>query len=180
MTARPLTYYIATTLDNYIAHEDEGVEGFLYEGAHIADYMTSLRDYDTVLMGRRTYEIGYKYGVAVGQPSPTYPHMTQIVFSRTMADSTHPQLQIVREDPVAFTRELKTQTGGAIYLCGGGVLAGALMAAGLVDELIIKLNPVIFGKGIPLFSGLDQTIPLKMIDTRVYANGVLFLRYRVG
>lgn len=180
MTARTLTYYIATSLDQFIAREDGGVDGFLATGHHITDYLDSLRAYDTVLMGRRTYEKGYEYGIQPGQPSPTYAHMQQMVFSSQMADSTHPQLQVVREEATNFTRRLKAQPGGAIYLCGGGVLAGALMSAGLIDEVIVKINPVVFGRGLPLFSGLDQITPLTMLDTKVYANGVLFVRYRVG
>lgn len=180
MTARTLTYYIATTLDQFIAHEDGGVDGFLATGHHISDYLDSLRAYDTVLMGRRTYEKGYEYGVQPGQPSPTYAHMQQIVFSSQMADSAHPQLHVIREEAASFTRRLKAQPGGAIYLCGGGVLAGALMSAGLIDEVIVKINPVVFGRGLPLFSGFDQTTLLTMLDTKVYANGVLFVRYRVG
>lgn len=180
MSTRTLTYYIATTLDGFIAHTDESHAGFLSDGHHITEYLHSLRDFDTVLMGRRTFEIGYAYGAPVMQPSPTYAHMMQYVFSRTMPDSTHPRLSIVRDDPVPFTRDLKSQTGGAIYLCGGGQLARALVTAGLVDDLIIKVNPVLFGQGIPLFSPFDQTIPLHLLDTKVYAHGVVFLRYHVG
>ncbi|HRF97471.1 MAG TPA: hypothetical protein PLZ51_19825, partial [Aggregatilineales bacterium] len=63
MSSRKLVYYVATTVDHYIAHEDGSVGGFLTEGQHIPDYFASLRDYDTVIMGKNTYESGYAYGV---------------------------------------------------------------------------------------------------------------------
>ena len=65
-TPRKVVYYVATSIDHYIAHEDETIDGFATEGHHISDYITSLRDYDTVLMGRRTYEWGYQFGVQPG------------------------------------------------------------------------------------------------------------------
>jgi dihydrofolate reductase len=178
--ARKLIYYVATTADGFIAHRDETVDGFLADGPHIGDYLTSLRDYDTVLMGRNTYEWGYQFGIKPGEPSPTYGHMMQYVFSQTMELYDHPQLQVIRENPAAFVSRLKEQDGGAIYLCGGGKLAGTLFEHRLVDGLILKVNPVVFGQGIPAFGALDRTIPLLLRDVRVYANGVQFVSYDVG
>lgn len=177
---RKVVYYVAMTVDHYIAHEDETVDGLATEGHHINDYVTSLRDYDTVLMGRRTYEWGYQFGVQPGQPVPTYSHMKQYVFSNSMSDSEHKQLQIIRSDPADFVRQLKTEQGGSIYLCGGGQLAGYLCDHNLVDEFILKVNPVIFGCGIPVLSHLNRTIDLSLMDTKVYNNGVIFLRYQVN
>lgn len=179
-TTRKLVYYVAMTVDHYIAHEDETIDGFATEGHHIGDYLNSLRDYDTVLMGRRTYEWGYQFGVQPGQPVPTYGHMMQYVFSGSMPDYQHEQMQVIRDDPSQFVRQLKASEGGAIYLCGGGQLAGQLLDEGLVDELILKVNPVIFGQGIPVFGDLKRTMSLCLLDTKIYNNGVIFLRYAVA
>lgn len=178
-TTRKLVYYVAMTVDHYIAREDETIDGFTMEGQFISDYLASLRDYDTVLMGRRTYEWGYQFGVQPGQPAPTYAHMMQYVFSRTMPDYQHEQLRVIREDPAAFVTDLKTQPGGAIYLCGGGTLAGYLLSQGLVDEVILKLNPVVFGSGIPVFGDQRCGFDLSLLNTRVYSNGVIFLHYAI-
>jgi dihydrofolate reductase len=180
MSTRKLVYYVAMTLDHYIAHEDETVEGFLFDGLPVMDYLKSLRDYDTVLMGRRTYEWGYQFGIQPGQPSPTYAHMMQYVFSKQIPEYQHPQLRVIREDAVPFVRRLKTEDGGAIYLCGGGTLAGTLLAAKLIDELIIKLNPVLFGSGIPLFGFTKGQHNLTLLATRVYQNGMIFLHYALS
>jgi dihydrofolate reductase len=130
-------------------------------------------------MGRRTYEWGYRFGIQPGQPSPTYSHMMQYVFSQSMPEFQHEQLRVIRDDPAEFVRRLKAERGGSIYLCGGGQLAGYLCEHGLVDELILKLNPVVFGTGIPVFGDLQRGMALSLLDTKVYQNGVLFLRYRV-
>lgn len=179
MSPRKLIYYVATTVDHYIAHEDESVGGFLAEGHHIADYFDSLRDYDTVLMGKRTYEWGYQFGVKPGEPSPTYAHMMQYVFSQSMEAYNHPQLQVIRENAPTFVQGLKQQDGKSIYLCGGGSLAGSLLEHELIDELILKMNPVIFGEGIPLFGSSRKMIALSLKDTKIYNNGVMFLHYGV-
>ena len=180
MSTRKLVYYVAMTVDHYIAREDGSVGGFLAEGHHIRDYLDSLRDYDTVLMGKDTYEFGYQYGVKPGDPSPTYAHMMQYVFSQSMEEYQHPQLQVIREDSGAFVRRLKEQAGGSIYLCGGGQLAGSLLEAELVDELILKVNPVVFGRGIPVFGNTGKEFALSLLDTKVYNNGTLFLHYAIG
>lgn len=176
---RTLVYCVASTVDHQIAREDESIEGLLTEGHHVTDYLDSLRRYDTVLMGRRTYDWGCRHGVEPGQPVPAYAHMRQYVFSRTLPASTHPQLEVIREDAAAFTRRLKQAPGGSIYLCGGGLLAGQLLEDGLVDELILKVNPVVFGRGIPAFGQLARGCALSLLDAKVYNNGVVFLHYAI-
>ncbi len=76
-------------------------------------------------------------------------------------------------------RGLKEGTGKDIYLCGGADLAGRLIAEGVIDEIIVKLNPVIFGTGIPLFSGAIKQADLELRARKVYATGVVLLSYRV-
>ncbi|MCI0661501.1 MAG: dihydrofolate reductase family protein [Acidobacteria bacterium] len=172
---RKLKYHVASSTDGFIARKDHTVEGFLAEGEHVTDYLASLKnDYDIVLMGRRTYEFGYQFGV-----TNPYPWMRQYVFSRTMERSPDPNVELVSENIVEFVRELKRESGKDIYLCGGADLAAALFAEGLVDEIILKLNPVLLGSGIPLFSGIIEQSDLMLIGTKVYKNGVLLLHYTV-
>jgi dihydrofolate reductase len=80
---RKLVYHVGTSLDNYISREDGSVEGFLWEGDHVDDYVASLKAYDTVLMGKTTYEWGIKFGgLEPGQTA--YPWMKNYVFSKTL------------------------------------------------------------------------------------------------
>ncbi len=170
---RLLKYYVATTVDGFIAHSDGSVGGFLTEGAHIADYLESLRDFDTALMGRATYEFGLKYGV-----TNPYPWMKSYVFSTTISASPDANVQLVSSDAARFVTDLKAQVGGDIYLCGGQSLAAAL--APLIDEIIVKINPVLIGAGKSLLEALPQPVELSLTNTKVYDNGVVFLHYRVG
>ncbi len=178
-TTRKVIYYIASTINGNIADIDGNTEDFSMTAQYIPDYMNSLQDYDTVLMGKHTYEAGYKYGIEPGQPSPTYGHMMQYVFSQSMDRYQTDQLQVIRDDPATFVESLKEQDGKPIYLCGGGQLAGYLLQHHLVDEIILKLSPVIVGQGTALFGNLDDVTQLELLDTKIYADGHLFLRYKV-
>lgn len=172
---RKLKYHVASTVDGFIAHEDHSIDGFVSEGEHVIDYLESLKnDYDIVLMGRTTYEFGFQFGVT----SP-YPWMKQYVFSRTMERSPDPNVELVSKEITGFVGELKKGAGKDIYLCGGADLAGRLFTEGLVNEIILKLNPVLFGSGIPLFSGVVKQTDLELTGSKVYGNGVVLLNYRV-
>jgi dihydrofolate reductase len=187
---RELTYYVACTVDRFIARADGSCDFFLAEGEHLRDLLDSfpetvpahLRDalgvrgenrwFDTVLMGRRTYEVG----LAVGATSP-YPHLKQFLFSRIMTTSPDRQVHLVSGDAVEFVRRLKAEAGKAIWLCGGADLAAALFPE--VDEIILKVDPVLLGSGIPLFAGALRQTALELVASRVYENGFVLLRYRV-
>lgn len=84
-------------------------------------------------------------------------------------------VELVRENAVNVTRTLKQQEGKAIWLCGGGSLASTLLAEDLIDRLIVKLNPVIFGKRIPIFSGDCRQTVLELMDSKQYSSGHMVL-----
>ena len=172
---RQLKYHMASTLDGFIAHRDHTIDGFIGEGEHVTDYLQSLKDdYEVVLMGRRTYEFGLQFGV-----TNPYPWMKQYIISRTMKGNPDPHVELIAGDVVDFVKELKAETGKSIYLCGGANLAATLFAADVVDEIILKLNPVLFGSGIPLFSGTIKQTELELTDSKIYGSGVVLLHYRV-
>ncbi len=185
---RKLTYYVAATLDGFIAGPD-GQFDFLHFGGDLAamilaDYPETIpvqargplgltgvanKHFDTVLMGRRTYEPGLRAGVT----SP-YPHLEQYVFSRTLA-TIDPEVELVREDPAGFVRELKQRDGAGIWLCGGGSLAAALLPE--IDELIVKRNPLVIGAGVPLFDGPFTPAAFTPVESRSFDSGVVVTTY---
>jgi dihydrofolate reductase len=187
---RKLKYYVACTVDRFIAREDDSYDFFLMEGEHVADLLTALPEtipahvrehlgmtaenqcFDTVLMGRRTYEIGLKKGI-----SNPYPQMKQYVFSRTLKESPDSAIELVSADLLAFVRALKQQSGQDIWLCGGGNLATLLFSE--INELILKVNPILLGSGIPLFSGIVQQTSLELTHSKIYNNGFMLLHYRL-
>ncbi|MBD2158175.1 dihydrofolate reductase family protein [Leptolyngbya sp. FACHB-16] len=190
---RLLTYFVACSVDGFIAHTDGSHGGFSQDSEYFADIFASfpetvpshLRDlmgvhaenkwFDTVLMGRKTYEVGLKDGVT----SP-YSHMKQYLFSHNMQQSPSKNVELISENAIEFIRALKSEPGKGIWLCGGGSLATALFTNQLIDQLILKVNPFLMGSGIPLFSGVIQQTALELTDRKIYDNGVLLLYYRVN
>jgi dihydrofolate reductase len=176
---RKLIYHVGTTLDNFICQEDRSIGGFLADGDHIPDYLESLKNYDTVLMGKSTYEFGYGFGLKPG--IAPYPAMKNYVFSQSIEIDApiDERLTIVRGDSVSFIKHLKNTEGKPIYLCGGGIFASSLLDNGLIDSLIIKLNPVLLGSGIRLFEQSTRQVDLTLTDTKVYNSGVVLLTYAI-
>ncbi len=131
-----------------------------------------LTGFDAVIMGRKTYEVGLPFDV-----TDPYPHLDSYVLSASMEWSPDPKAKLIREDAVGFVRILKQQPGGDIYLCGGSQLAGSMFNAGLIDEIILKLNPLVIGPGIPLFTGVEKAVSLRLAGTKIYSSGVVLLTY---
>ena len=189
---RDLTYYVACSVDGFIAHADGSHDGFAQDRGYFADLFAAfpetvpshLRDvmgiqaenkwFDIVLMGRKTYEVGLKEGVT----SP-YSHLKQYLFSHTMQASPDENVELVSDNSVELVANLKRETGKGIWLCGGANLASTLFAHSLIDQLILKINPFLMGSGIPLVSGVIPQTALELTNSKIYGNGVLVVHYRV-
>lgn len=181
---RKLVYYVAVSLDGYIAGPAGefdfyplDAEMMTWINARYPDFVPShLRHhvgmavdepnqrFDTVLMGRASYEPGLSEGVT----SP-YAHMRQYVISSTLGPSDDPKVEVVASDPVGLVRRLKAEAGGDIWLCGGGKLAGALLDE--LDEMIVKSYPVVAGGGISAFSGAFNPTLFTPTERRAFGNG---------
>jgi dihydrofolate reductase len=105
--------------------------------------------------------------------------IAEVAAQPDMGQSPDPNVELVSKGIIAFVTELKKGAGKDIYLCGGADLAGRLFAEALIDEPIVKLNPVLFGSGIPLMSGMAKQTDLELTGTKAYGNGVVLLNYRV-
>ena len=187
---RKLVYFIAVTADGFIADSDGGFDFFPATGGHldhlVAEYPETFpghlrqplgvegdpKHFDTVLMGRETYEVGRVMGV-----SNPYPHLRQIVVSKTMTESPDPAVELT-SDPVERVQALKREEGLDIWLCGGGKLAGALSAE--IDEIVLKVNPVVIGNGRPLFDPAMPAQGLELASHQIFDGGVVILSYRIS
>ncbi|WP_421877594.1 dihydrofolate reductase family protein [Marinoscillum sp.] len=176
---RSIIYHVATSLDGFIAHPNGSTDGFLNSGEHVTDYLNQLKDYDTTIMGRNTYEYGYQFGLKPGQPA--YPHMKHYIVSDTLHfDDCHEQVKVVRTHELLNTvQDLKNEIGSPIYLCGGGQLARFLMRNHLIDELILKQNPILLGTGIHLFDGCCEGLELTQCHRVDYENGVQMIHFQL-
>ena len=188
---RELVYFVATSLDGRIAAADGDFSAFPLVGDHMDAIVGQFTDtlpgpalralgltapvdrFDTVLMGAHTYDVGRAEGV----DSP-YPHLRQIVFDRRTERPLGAGVERAQGSPAEVVDELKTQGGAGIWLCGGGILAGAL--ADRIDRLILKVNPILLGgDGIPLFAGaVDGTAgSWNPVRSTPFESGVVINEY---
>ena len=171
---RKMTFGGANSLDNYLARPDHAVDWLLW-GDEVAGVMADYwKTIDTVLMGRKTYEVAARSGQEGG-----YPGVKNYVFSRTLAKDAGGGVTVVREDAAEFVRRLKQQDGKDICLMGGGELARSLFEAGLIDEIGFNIHPVLLGSGIPLFHPMSRQIDLELLECRQFKNGCVYVIYRV-
>jgi len=139
------------------------------------------------LYGRVTYQMmeGY-WPTAASQPNASrhdieharwYEQVEKIVLSRTLESARQPSTRIVRDDVARQVRDLKQQPGTDIVIFGSPGASHSLMAEGLIDEYWLFVNPVLVGRGMPVFAGLRDKAALKLLESKVFSSGVAFLRY---
>ena len=123
-----------------------------------------------------------KVGLDAGVTN-AYAHLRHLVFSTTLAQSPDPGGELVATDPVETVRQLKAEPSASdrgIWLVGGATLAAALYDE--IDEIVLKLNPVTAGTGIPLFAGRSgsRTRSFGLTDHTILESGVAVLTYSAG
>jgi dihydrofolate reductase len=171
---RKVTFGGATSLDNFLARSDDAVDWLMWNkevSIIMADYWKTI---DTVLMGRKTYEVALRSGHGGGSPG-----IKTFNFSRQLKRTPEKDVTIVSTDAAKFVRKLKKQKGKDICLMGGGELALSLFEAGLIDELGFNIHPVLLGSGIPAFHRMSRQIDLKLKECRSLRNGCVYVVYRV-
>jgi dihydrofolate reductase len=184
---RELVYYVAVSIDGYIADPTGGFDAFLIEGDHASVVFGEYADalpahahaalgieppktrFDTVIMGWNTLTPALDIGIT----SP-YPHLRQIVVSRQPRD-VDPAIMLT-DDPLTTVHSLKREDGLDVWLCGGGELAGTLLSE--IDRLVIKRNPVVFGSGISMFgSASSEPAAFTLTEIRSFESGVVIEEY---
>lgn len=176
---RRLLLDLTTSLDGFIADSNEGIDWIQAppDDAPVeypADYLELMSSVDALVIGRATYELSLRLpgGTEAFTGKGVY-----VVTSRTGFDPRE-GVEFVHADPVAFVHELKQRPGGTIWLFGGGRLATTLGAAGLIDDYLIVIQPVLLGAGIRLWQeGLPRR-GLELAYCRQWPGGLVELRYR--
>src|SRR5919198_490914 len=151
---RRVRYAVAASLDGYIAGPNGEADWIIMDPA--IDFDAIWSQFDTLLIGRRTFEV-----MASGGDAST-PGMKTFVFSRTLRQADYPNVTIVREGVEETVTALKRQTGKDIWLFGGGSLFRTLAAAGCVDMVEVAVMPVLLGGGIPLLPVPADRIRLEL------------------
>ena len=167
-----IVYYVAASLDGYIADADGSVDWLPQgdpEGYGYSDFYSTV---SAIVMGRRTYNQVLDFGEWPYAGKPAY------VFTSNPPGGGPPEVRFVRSEAADFARTLASRYSGVVWLVGGGGLAGQFQDAGLIDEYRVFVIPVVLGRGVPLCRSAARPAPLRLETTRAYASGVVQLRYR--
>ncbi len=177
---RIVTYGGAVSLDGFLAGLDGSID-WLHYSKDVQQIMTDYwKDVDTVLMGRKTYDVAAAYNREKPAPEKRkVPSVHTYVFSRTLKSVDEPGHELVKGDAVEFVRNLKQAPGKGICLMGGGELAQALLAAGLVDQVGLNIQPILLGSGIPTFRDLGHRVKLTLTECRQLEGGCILANYNV-
>ncbi len=166
---RRILYFVACSLDGYIAGSDDDISWLFTEGDY--GYQEFYDSIDTTLTGRITYDLILNF-----EEFP-YPGKKNYVFTREKSGLTYPEAETVSGDIVEFVRNLKKEKGKNIWLVGGGKLAAVLESAGLIDDYIISVHPILLGTGKPLFHGISINTRLQLTSCVSFPSGLVQLRY---
>lgn len=160
---------VAMSLDGYIAGP-KGEADWIIMDPEI-DFAALFEEFDTVLIGRRTFEaIGG--GHSVGMTG-----MRTFVVSRTLKQHDHPGVTLVAERLPETVAALRAGPGKDIWLFGGGSLFRGLLDVGLVDSVEVAVIPVLLGGGIPLLPPPARQAKLELTGHKVYPTGIVSLVY---
>ncbi len=166
---RRIRYQVAMSLDGYIAGPN-GESDWIIMDPDI-DFTGLFKQFDTLLMGRHTFQMMAKQGNAA------MPGMKTIVFSRTLQQNDHPEVTIVAGECEKTAASLRAKSGKDIWLFGGGSLFRSFLDAGLVDSVELAVIPVLLGGGIPLLPSPAKQAKLKLTSHKIYKTGIIMLQY---
>ena len=168
---RKVKLSVANSLDNYLARVDGGYDWIRMDQDYgFADFFDSV---DTVLIGRKMHDFMVAAGI------PAYENKINYVFSHTRSGTGEGGVSFVSENKKEFVHRLKQESGQDIWLAGGGELIGAFLQAGLVDQVLLAVQPVLLGGGIPLFPCNFPQVNLRLAHCQPYSSGVVMLHYDV-
>lgn len=169
---RRVKYQVAASLDGYIAGPNGEIDWIVHDPS--ANLASSYAVVDTVLLGRRTFELTQQPG------APPWPAGWKIyVFSRTLQQRSCPNVTIVAEGAGEAVAALRRGSGKDIWLFGGGQLFASLLDADVVDEVAVAVMPVLLGAGIPLLANSARQAQLRLNECRKSPAGIVSLRYDV-
>ena len=168
-----VVYYVACSLDNYIATADDGVDWLMPyqksgEDYGFAEFYSSM---DGLVMGSRTYEVALTQGQWQAADKPSW------VFTHRDLRLAHPSITLTSEDPGQVVDSLSARGLKRVWLMGGGELAASFRTRGLISHYMIAVVPVVLGGGIPLFATASRQDRLRLVEAKPYPSGIVLLSY---
>ena len=187
---RKIILLVHVSLDGFVAGPN-GEMDWIKLDDEMFDFVNTITEHsDTALYGRATYQLMDSYWPNAGkQPNATkhdkehslwYNTVLKLVMSRTMGETPLTNTKIIGENFAEELDKIKNAPGKNILMLGSPTAGHALTNKHLIDEYWIFLNPVLIGKGIPLFKNVNHLIHLKFSGSKNYACGVTALHYEKG
>jgi dihydrofolate reductase len=170
---RKVKLFIASSLDCYIAREDGGTD-WLYTDADYG-YAKFYDSIDTIIVGRKSYDQSLTFDIYPYKGKKVY------VFSRKKErkNNNEQDVEYIDTNIQDFVTSLTQSIGKDIWLLGGGEIVSVLLNAGLVDEIILSIHPIILGTGIPLLRNIQKEVNLKLENSLSFESGLTQLCYKV-
>lgn len=189
---RKIVSFMHVSLDGFVASTDEGMAslGWISLSDDLFAYVDQwIQQTDTALYGRVTYQMMESYWpTATEQPNASthdqahsrwYKTARKIVLSKTLLEKNNPDTKIISSHLSDEISKLKHSAGSDILVFGSPGATHALMAENLIDEYWLFINPILLGQGIPLFKNIKDRTALKLVKSKLFDSGVLFLHYEV-
>jgi dihydrofolate reductase len=158
------------SLDGFIAGPHGEIDWIVADPD--VDFATVYAEFDTVLLGRRTYELTQQPG------APRWPPGWEVfVVSRTLRPIYNPTVHIIEDDVRSAVTSIRATPGRDIWLFGGGVLAASLLEMHLLDTVEVAIMPVVLGGGVPFVSPVAQRAALRLTRLARSPSGIVNLQY---
>ena len=168
---REIIYHVATSLDGFIAGLDDDITWLAQDGDYgLSAFMKSV---DTIIMGRRTQEVGERFG------HPFFEGKHNIVFSRSHTRSNYPEIEYYSGSTSSLYHRLQSTPGKDIWLVGGAKVAAEFFDHNLIDKLVVAVHPVLVGSGIPLRTPANSQVSLELQTCTPYPDGLVMMEYSV-
>jgi len=168
------------SLDGFFESSSKKLDWFVPDEEFFEYSKDLLRSVDTIIFGRVTYQhmAGYWPAAAKDEIADKMNNLPKIVFSRMLEKAEWNNSTLVRTNVAEEISKLKQQPGKDMVILGSATLASSLLPLGLIDEYRVILDPVLIGRGNPLFKGIKQKLRLKLQKTKLLSSGVIVLYYQ--
>ncbi len=179
---RKIIVCIATSADGFIGRSDGSVD-WLDRPSPKGNYGLDAfyKSIDTILWGRKTSDMALDFQKKGVSGTAFDTKVKNYVFTRGPLPSPAPAgVEFVSEPIKAFATRLRKKKGKDIWMMGGAGIIASFLDEGEIDEFRIHVIPAFIGEGIPLIAAGRRTVPLKLISSKKYADGVVELHYAVS
>lgn len=186
---RKLLFFMHTSLDGFVAGENGEMNWILIDEEMFDFVDTMTANADTALYGRVTYEMMQNYWPNAGkQPNASkhdkehsawYNKVSKVVLSTTMIEKGLENTTVIANHLTNNINKIKKQDGKNILIFGSPRASNSLLNEGLIDDIWLFVNPILLGKGMPLFKGITEPNKLKLTESKTFSCGVIALHYEI-